>query len=740
MTFLRDKQHLVPILFLVFLGMLLTTAISYFHTKQFAENMAMGQMRQALNSLNRDVSGKVQTLRENLALWSQEEVFRMALADTYLGRSARQASGKRLASRIGRDFYDRAVLARPDGLVVASSEPDGSTQVKVVERDYFKRSLKSEVVTATIQKSYYTGKPIMVVSSPVLGADKHVVGVMAVVVDIRRLAQELLGNIHIGAGGGAFLLDDTNQLLGAPSWGRAGQFQPGDDVARKLRTAVGSTVLYYRSGQAERMAVATINPDTDWVLVVEADAEELLRPASRLAAINALVSLCVLALVAVALYVLRNAISNLRLSEARYRTLTETTPVGIATFDAQGRPDYLNERAQQIFEIVAPEDKARRWTELFEDREGESLSLAELPPGQSRQNQKPVLGQTVWYRLGSGNRKALLFNAAPLFGGNGQVTGAVAAFEDITERSRIQEIMVQTEKMMSVGGLAAGMAHEINNPLASILQALQVVTRRLDPAQPANIRVAQEAGLDLGALRNYMCRRELDQFLDGIREGGVRASRIVSNMLGFARKADRNYSSCALDELLERSVELAGGDYDLKKQYDFRHIRIVREYSPYLPPVECQPMEIEQVFFNIIKNAAQALKSMEAPAAATAPAPAHPREGQQSLPPAQAAQEARDGALPAVSTATPVLTLRTLPEKNAALVVIEDNGPGMPEEVRRRIFEPFYTTKAIGEGTGLGLSVAYFIVVENHKGGIDVESTPGQGTRFLIRIPYRRGG
>ncbi|MFP5238853.1 MAG: sensor histidine kinase, partial [Acidobacteriota bacterium] len=98
-----------------------------------------------------------------------------------------------------------------------------------------------------------------------------------------------------------------------------------------------------------------------------------------------------------------------------------------------------------------------------------------------------------------------------------------------------------------------------------------------------------------------------------------------------------------------------------------------------------------------------------------------------------------DGALPAVSLASPMLTLRTQPEKNAALVIIEDNGPGMSEEVRRRIFEPFFTTKAIGEGTGLGLSVAYFIVVENHKGGIDVESTPGQGTRFLIRIPYRRG-
>ncbi|MFP5239669.1 MAG: cache domain-containing protein, partial [Acidobacteriota bacterium] len=638
MTINPSRPYLVPILFLVFLGMLLITATSYFHTKQAAEEMAVGQMSQALDSLNRDVSGKVQSLRGNLALWSQEDVFRLALADSYLGRSARQAAERRLSGRLVRDYYDRAILARPDGLVVASSDPAGTATVKVLERDYFKRSLKNEVVTSTIQKSYYSGKPVMVVSSPVQGQDKQAAGVLALVVDIGRLSHEILDSIRIGKSGGAYLLDEANQPLGTPSWGHAGQFHPGDEAARRLRAANGAGVVRYRNAQTERMAVATVNPDTDWVLVVEADADELLRPASRLAAINALVSLCVLALVAVALYVLKNAIARLRFSEGRYRALTETTPVGIATFDATGRPDYLNERAQQIFESAPTEDypRPRNWTELFENKEGAPLSLSELPPGQALVSQKPVLGRNVWFRLGSGNRKALLFNAAPLLGENGQVTGAVAAFEDITERSRIQEIMVQTEKMMSVGGLAAGMAHEINNPLASILQALQVITRRLDAEQPANIRVAQQAGLDLGALREYMRLRGLDQFLESIREGGVRASRIVSNMLGFARKSGRDYSACDPGELLEKALELAGGDYDLKKQYDFRHVRIVRDYSTYMPKVECQPMEIEQVFFNIIKNAAQALKSKDFSPPKPVPAP----DGRKSLPAPEGAPEA----------------------------------------------------------------------------------------------------
>ncbi len=277
-------------------------------------------------------------------------------------------------------------------------------------------------------------------------------------------------------------------------------------------------------------------------------------------------------------------------------------------------------------------------------------------------------------------------------------------WRDITERKRMQEIMVQTEKMMSVGGLAAGMAHEINNPLAGILQGVQNIVRRVSLEIPANVKVAQELGCDLAALREYLRRREILEFLGAIRTSGERAAKIVNNMLSFARRTQNTSTPTNMAELLDRSVELASTDYDLKKKYDFRRIAILRDYEPDIPPVPCAPMEIEQVVLNLLKNAAQAMY-------------ASPREDE-----------------------GPRIVLRLRREGDMAVIQVEDNGPGMEERVRNKVFEPFYTTKPPGEGTGLGLSVSYFIVTSAHRGSIYVESEPGKGSCFTIRLPLGKSG
>lgn len=273
---------------------------------------------------------------------------------------------------------------------------------------------------------------------------------------------------------------------------------------------------------------------------------------------------------------------------------------------------------------------------------------------------------------------------------------------DVTEQQRMREVMIQTEKMMSVGGLAAGMAHEINNPLSIIAQAAQNLQRRIAPDLPANQRAAQEAGIDLAQMNTYLVARGIPALAGNISEACHRAATIVRNMLDFSRRSNRDRSSCDLRDMADKVIDLAASDYDLKKKYDFKSIRIIRDYADELDLIPCVRTDIEQVLFNLIRNASEALSDKQ-------------WQGEER----------------------PTIRISVQQEVQAIRIEVEDNGPGMTEEVRRRIFEPFFTTKPPGSGTGLGLSVSYFIVCRNHGGELWVESQPGGWTRFIIRLPQQ---
>ncbi len=280
-----------------------------------------------------------------------------------------------------------------------------------------------------------------------------------------------------------------------------------------------------------------------------------------------------------------------------------------------------------------------------------------------------------------------------------QTKGAVIRVDDVSQRVHMENMMVQTEKMMSVGGLAAGMAHEINNPLGGMLQSLQNVSRRLSPDLPANADHAKACHIRLEDIRCYLEKRDIFKFLDNIRISGERASQIVENMLNFSRRSESRKTAVALHDLLDKAIELAEHHYDPKKKFDFRNIRIERQYAPDLPKVPCVVTEIEQVVFNLLRNAAQAMREESPP------------------------------------DKDPCITLCLHKESDQVVIEVIDNGPGIKESYLKRVFEPFFTTKEVGVGTGLGLSVAYFIVTNNHNGSMSVESRPGHGARFIIRLP-----
>ncbi|NOX33473.1 MAG: GAF domain-containing protein [Deltaproteobacteria bacterium] len=267
------------------------------------------------------------------------------------------------------------------------------------------------------------------------------------------------------------------------------------------------------------------------------------------------------------------------------------------------------------------------------------------------------------------------------------------------EKAKLEEMMVQSEKMISIGGLAAGMAHEINNPLAGILQNSQVIQNRLKNKLPANVSAARELGLGIDDIQGYMEKRDIYKMLDSVMDAGKRAAAIVSNMLSFSRKSSSGFTPEDVSMLLDKTLKLAESDYNLKKKFDFKKIKIIKDYAPGIPEISCKASEIQQVFFNVFSNGAQAMMAWG-------------------------------------KIRKPCFSLKVSKKENMVRVEIKDNGPGMKEEVRKRIFEPFFTTKNVGEGTGLGLAVSYFIITENHKGSIEVDSKPSKGTTFIIKLPF----
>ena len=370
------------------------------------------------------------------------------------------------------------------------------------------------------------------------------------------------------------------------------------------------------------------------------------------------------------------------------KNIIDSMPSVLVVVDNEGIITEWNQAAEKMSGIAWQQAKGCFFVEVFPELRTQldevKRAILERRPGKTQRMTKEIQGVTHYLDV----------MVYPL---TENTVGAVIRVDDVSAQVRIQEMMVQTEKMLSIGGLAAGMAHEINNPLGVILQSSQNILRRISPELVKNREIAEELGLDLAQLRQYLQRRDVLRFFDAIQEAGTRAAKIVSDMLTFSRRSELRFEYVDIKELLDTTMRLAASDYDLKKRYDFKQIHIEHDYDANLERVYCDKTEIEQVILNLVKNAAQAM--------------------------------ADDG------TPSPTITLTTRREPKFAVIEVRDNGPGMDDITRKRVFEPFFTTKEIGVGTGLGLSVSYFIIKEQHKGNLSVVSEPGKGACFRIRLP-----
>jgi two-component system, NtrC family, sensor kinase len=276
-------------------------------------------------------------------------------------------------------------------------------------------------------------------------------------------------------------------------------------------------------------------------------------------------------------------------------------------------------------------------------------------------------------------------------------------------RARIGE----AEKMSSLGQLVAGIAHEINNPITFIysnlthvqtyagdlIELLQLYQKEL--VAPSEEIVQKQQDMDVEFVLD-----DLLKIVSSMRTGSDRIRQIILSVQDFSRTDRSGWQLFDVSDGLENTLLLL--QHRLPAQEGRRDIKVVKEYGN-LPQVECYAGQLNQAFLNIINNAIDALDLW-----------------------AKESENSENRQL------KPLISIRTqVVEGGRIAIEIADNGPGMSEEIAARIFEPFFSTKPAGEGSGLGLTVSYEIVVQQHKGELKCFSEPGKGTEFRIEIPLR---
>lgn len=266
---------------------------------------------------------------------------------------------------------------------------------------------------------------------------------------------------------------------------------------------------------------------------------------------------------------------------------------------------------------------------------------------------------------------------------------------DSTADVRTTQLLAEADKMLSIAGMAAGMAHEINNPLSGVLQNLQNIHRRLTEDLPANREAAARAGIDLEALQEYLRLRAIPEALENSRSAADRATRVVTDMLGFSRNDPAHMEKVWIQKLIDSALRLLSADHELQQRYQLGRIRILRNDAPPMTTLQCHRIRLEQVLFNLLRNAVQALKDRKRPK---------------------------------------IRIVSRLVDDHCE-IEIADNGPGVPPDIQEQIFTPFFTTKPTGEGIGLGLAICRHIVEDLHQGSLELDSPPGKGARFILRLP-----
>ena len=344
-------------------------------------------------------------------------------------------------------------------------------------------------------------------------------------------------------------------------------------------------------------------------------------------------------------------------------SVIQSITAGVVVIDSEGAVRVWNSFMESFYGMEASHAVGRKFRDVF--------------PSDLLQSVKEALGSSRWRVRGvisldrtrlmssSGESRLVNIHLSPFVSQEDVLTGTLLLFDDVTEKAQLENQLVQAEKLTSIGLLAAGVAHEVNTPLAGISSYTQLL---LDSTPSSD------------------SRRDL---LQKIEKQSVRASRIVNNLVNFARVRDGDFREVNLNSLMLETVSL------LEHQLWSQGVDVSLQLDPALPRTRGHEGKLQQVFVNLLMNARDAMP---------------------------------DGGS---------ITVRTYHGNSGLVVEVADDGTGISGDVMHRIYDPFFTTKDVGKGTGLGLSVCYGIVQE-HEGRIQAQSRLGEGSTFTVHLPVKR--
>lgn len=374
----------------------------------------------------------------------------------------------------------------------------------------------------------------------------------------------------------------------------------------------------------------------------------------------------------------RTAEEALRKSEAQYRQIVEATSDGIIQVDKNNVIVFVNRR---LSEIVGYEPGELLGRSLFEFMNADAKATVTTSLRNVKRGRRTLIDTT--YRHRNGTDIAVNVAGSPLFDDLGNFAGNLGIVRDITERNQLQAQLMVSDRMASIGTLAAGVAHEINNPLAAVIANLDFVAESLcgsDPHGPAQATPARNA---------EWLRNEIRAPLADAQEAARRMRFLVRDLKVFSRASgDAPTGPVDVEALMDASLRMADNE--------IRHrARVARQFRG-VPCVQAREERLGQVFLNLLVNAAQALPDGRA--------------------------EHNE------------IRVSTRLDGERVIVEVTDTGPGIPPKIIGRIFDAFFSTKDVGSGTGLGLAISHRIVTDL-GGSLTVESEMGKGTTFRVALP-----